>query len=60
MDIKFPLAELKPEDFGQVQLLGFKDYYKNYFTELLYKVSHIIFLNYFYFRLVVKKNSYIY
>lgn len=55
MDINFPSNELKPEDYGPVQLFGFKDYYKNYFTELLYKVSHIIFLNYFYFRLVVKK-----
>ena len=56
MDIKFPLAELKPEDFGQVQLFGFKDYYKHYFTELIAKVTLFIFIfKYFYYRFVVKK-----
>ena len=55
MDIKFPLAELKPEDFGQVQLLGFKDYYKNYFTELISKVTHFIFILKYFCRFVVKK-----
>ena len=44
MDIKFPTNELKPEDYGQVQLFGFKEYYKNYFPEVIYKVSLIIFI----------------
>lgn len=56
MDIKFPMTELKAEDYGQVQLFGFKDYYKHYFTELIAKVTLFIFIfKYFYYRFVAKK-----
>lgn len=31
MENDFPMEELKLEDYGKIQLLGFKDYYKNSF-----------------------------
>lgn len=42
MDNDFPMEELKSEDYGQIQLLGFKDYYKNSFSELLESVRNIL------------------
>jgi len=40
MEFNLPSDELKPEDYESVPLFGFKDFYKNYFTDLLYKVRH--------------------
>ena len=42
VDVGFPIQELKPQDYGPIQLFGFKDYYKNYLTELIYKVRLFI------------------
>jgi hypothetical protein len=41
MDFKLPLKELKPDDYGPIQLIGFKDYYKSFFKELIKKVRYI-------------------
>ena len=54
MENNFPLEELKAEDYGPIQLFGFKEFYKNYFTDLLYKVRYK-FNNYNEFRYQKKK-----
>jgi hypothetical protein len=41
MDYKLPSKELKPEDYGPIQLTGFKDYYKNFFKDLVENVSDL-------------------
>ena len=46
MENNFPLEELKAEDYGPIQLFGFKDYYKNSFSELLENVRNILFNKY--------------
>ena len=33
--------ELKQEDYGPIQLTGFKDYYKNFFKDLVENVSDL-------------------
>lgn len=38
MEINFPSEELTTDDYGNVQLFGFKEYYKIYFNDLLKKV----------------------
>lgn len=60
-DINFPVEELKPEDYGPVQLFGFKEYYKIYLSELIYKVRFIIIYQIFIFILDLsrKKKKYI-
>ena len=54
MEFSLPSDELKPEDYEPVQLFGFKEFYKNYFTDLLYKVRYK-FNNYNEFRYQKKK-----
>lgn len=44
MSINFPTEELKSEDYGPIQLFGFKEYYKNYFIDLIYKVRYITYI----------------
>ena len=60
-DINFPVEELKHEDYGPVQLFGFKEYYKIYLSELIYKVRFIIINQIFIFILDLsrKKKKYI-
>ena len=41
MDTKLPSLELKQEDYGPIQLTGFKDYYKNFFKDLVENVSDL-------------------
>lgn len=54
MEFSLPSDDLKPEDYEPVQLFGFKEFYKNYFTDLLYKVRYK-FNNYNEFRYQKKK-----
>ena len=42
MDFYFPTVVLKPEDYAQVQVLALKDYYKNYFNNIIDEVNHIL------------------
>ena len=44
MNFHFPTNILKPEDYAPVQVLALKDYYKNYFYDIIDEVIHI-FLN---------------
>ena len=41
MDTKLPSLELKQEDYGPIQLTVFKDYYKNFFKDLVENVSDL-------------------
>ena len=45
MEYKLPLYELSPEDYGPIQLTGFKDYYKNFFKDLVKNVSELYIIN---------------
>ena len=42
MDFYFPTIVLKPEDYAPVQVLALKDYYKNYFNNIIDEVYHIL------------------
>jgi hypothetical protein len=42
MDFYFPTVVLKPEDYAPVQVLALKDYYKNYFNNIIDEVNHIL------------------
>ena len=45
MEYKLPFYELSPEDYGPIQLTGFKDYYKNFFKDLVKNVSELYIIN---------------
>ena len=45
MENELPSKELKPEDYGPIQLTGFKDYYKNFFKDLVKNVSELYIIN---------------
>ena len=41
MEFDFPTNVLKPEDYAPVQVLVLKEYYKNYFNNIIDEVNHI-------------------
>ena len=45
MENKLPSYELSSEDYGPIQLTGFKDYYKNFFKDLVKSVSFLYIIN---------------
>ena len=45
MDYQLPSKELNPDDYGPIQLKGFKEYYKNFFKDLIENVSNLYIIN---------------
>lgn len=52
MEFYFPTNVLKTEDYAPVQVLALKEYYKNYFNNIIDEVNHlyIIFCFLFYYQ----------
>ena len=48
MDYQLPSNELSPDDYGPIQLTGFKEYYKNFFKDLIENVSDLYIINFIY------------
>lgn len=42
MDFHFPTKVLKTEDYAPVQVLALREYYKDYFNDIINEVNNII------------------